>query len=173
MGVFPKLAVCGWLVLALAFTVGPLAGEPGRTAQAQQDPTLPGKASTRPQKHEVDHAEVERLFHEYERLTRGLEPKRVQSIPIRPMAQALEAGPAPGESNKNEGRRLDRLKFDRKYCEHERFRLEQKPTRPIPIVCVVPEGSWFLPDGSWFIRCAPYPRGDFWTPGELQRLYGR
>jgi len=171
MGDFPKRAVYGRLVLALAFAMGPLTGGPGRTAQAQQDLTLPGKASTRPQKHEFDRAEVERLFHEYERLTRGLEPKRVQSIPIRPMAQALEAGPAPSESNKNEGRRLDRLKFDRKYCEYERFRLEQKPTRPIPIVCVVPEGSWFLPDGSWAIRRAPHPRGDFWTPGELQRLY--
>ncbi len=91
----------------------------------------------------------------------------------RQMAQAQEAGPAPGESNKNEGRRLDRLEFDRKYCEYERVRLDQKPTRPVPIVCVVPEGSWFRPDGSWFLRRAPHPRGDFWTPGELQRLYRR
>lgn len=68
--------VCGRLFVALVLTVpGPLGsiGGPGRMAQAQEVKSRPGEVTPRT-----------------EHLMRGLEPKPVRTVRIRPGGQALE-----------------------------------------------------------------------------------
>jgi hypothetical protein len=52
----------------------------------------PGRQPAAPQRREFDRAEVERFSREHERLTRGLEPKRMQTVRIRPNADASAHG---------------------------------------------------------------------------------
>ena len=81
MRALPSLGVRGRLVVALALTapvaLGSVTGGAGRMAQAQQVSPSPNDALKMPPERDFDRAEVERLFHEYQRLTGGLEPKRV------------------------------------------------------------------------------------------------
>jgi hypothetical protein len=77
-------------------------------ARAQEGSPPPGEQRKMRRQAEFDDAEVERLFREYQRLTRALERRQVQPAPVRPRT-------------------------------------------------------------NWDDR----PRGDFWTPGDRQRLFGR
>src|SRR5262245_39752562 len=69
--------VCVWLVVALVLTVsgpfGSIAGGFGGTAQAQEAKSRPGEPGPRT-----------------DRLVNGLEPKRVQTVRIRPDGQTLQ-----------------------------------------------------------------------------------
>jgi hypothetical protein len=99
--------VGGWLLVVLALAVpatpGPIAGGFGRLAQAQElsprhgepnqvqsVPIGPPTGWKAPEG--SDRVAVERLFGESERLTRGLEPKRMQTIRIKPDAADAPAG---------------------------------------------------------------------------------
>jgi hypothetical protein len=101
----------GWgrLLVALALTLLALPGSvaSARMARAQVSPP-PGEEPKNPRQLELDDAEVERLFREYQHLTRAAERRQVQSAPATP------------------------------------------PT-------------------DWNSR----PRGDFWTPRDRERLFGR
>jgi hypothetical protein len=98
--------VCWWLFVALVAvpgSLGSIAGGFGLVARAQ-DATPPAKEPNRVQTVPImppsgwnapegsDRGSVERLFGESERLTRGLEPKRMQTIKIRPDALDAPAG---------------------------------------------------------------------------------
>jgi hypothetical protein len=100
---------CSRSLVALALTVLALPGSvaAGRMARAQEVSPPPGEEPKLPRQLEFDDAEVERLFREYQRLTRVLEPRQVRPAPVRPRT-------------------------------------------------------------DWTNR----PRGDFWTPGDRQRLFG-
>jgi hypothetical protein len=99
--------VGGWLLVVLALAVpatpGPIAGGFGRLAQAQElsprhgEPNQVQSVPIRPPTgwkapEGSDRVAVERLFGESERLTRGLEPKRMQTIRIKPDAADAPAG---------------------------------------------------------------------------------
>ena len=91
---------CGLLLVVLALAV---AGGFGRVARAQElsppygDPNQVQSVPVRPPtgwkaSEGSDRVAVERLFGESERLTRGLEPKRMQTIRIKPDADDAPAG---------------------------------------------------------------------------------
>ena len=91
---------CGLLLVVLALAV---AGGFGRVARAQElslphgDPNQVQSVPVRPPtgwkaSEGSDRVAVERLFGESERLTRGLEPKRMQTIKIKPDADDAPAG---------------------------------------------------------------------------------
>jgi len=99
--------VCGRLLVALVLTVpgplGSIAGGLGRMAQAQDaappsgEPNPVQSVPIRPPSgwkapEGSDRVAVERLFGESERLTRGLEPKRLQTIRVKPDADDAPAG---------------------------------------------------------------------------------
>ena len=91
---------CGLLLVVLALAV---AGGFGRVARAQElslphgEPNQVQSVPVRPPagwkaSEGSDRVAVERLFGESERLTRGLEPKRMQTIKIKPDADDAPAG---------------------------------------------------------------------------------
>ena len=98
---------CGLLLVVLALAMpailAPVAGGFGRVARAQEL-SLPHGAPNQVQSVPVgppagwkasegsDRVAVERLFGESERLTRGLEPKRMQTIRVKPDADDAPAG---------------------------------------------------------------------------------
>ena len=106
----PTCRRCSWLLVALALTglALPASVATGRMARAQEVGPSRSEEPKMPRQLEFDDAELERLFREYQRLTRALEPRQVQPFPMTPRT-------------------------------------------------------------DWSKR----PRGDFWTPDDVQRLFGR
>jgi hypothetical protein len=89
MRAFPAFGVRLFVVQALTFG-GQFMGGAARMAAAQEAGPPSGEERTPPYG-EFDRTEVERIFREYERLTRGLEPKRVQPVPISPWTDGSAA----------------------------------------------------------------------------------
>jgi hypothetical protein len=85
MRALPSSSVCCELLVATALAVlGVLVAMPGAGRIAWAGEINPREEPTTPREREFDDAEVERLFREYQRLTRVLEAKEVPAVRIRP-----------------------------------------------------------------------------------------
>jgi hypothetical protein len=81
MGILPTFGVCARLLAVAALLVlDPLVLPTGGAGQMAQGQEVGGPSSER----STTHRDGRRFFREYERLTRGLEPKRVRSVRIMP-----------------------------------------------------------------------------------------